>query len=469
MILTSESQYIADKFFSFLNEKKLSYVLIGDPSDFLERGKDWDLFTMRYDDFFSAVKEFCALENVSIVNIIHHATGIKFYFRSKTGAENRAVISGPDALFFPTWKIKGDIGLSMVKLLDSPRFDEFGYLVPSPKYAFIFLLIKKIDKGVLTPNHGSYLSQLGSEDPEGIRKLIKKIWTPPYAEMLIRATESGCWDKVIQSTPELRTRLQKNTTWSFKRAAWILKRLFLRLRFPVGLSVVLLGPDGSGKTSVSKKLAGLITRPFLGTAYVHGAGFFSRAKVLKWQQRGFARGFFSSRSSHDKKAKTDKLVTHPLKSHDQSPRGLFASWVKLLYLWIDSLLGWCTVVWPKLFQAKLILLDRYYHDILVDPQRYRYGGPMWPARWIAKLIPKPDLWILLDVPAEKLQERKQDVSVDESARQREEYLKLFREMKDGIVVDGSQSLDDVVADVNQAIIDFMCKRTEERFVRKSEA
>ncbi len=126
-------------------------------------------------------------------------------------------------------------------------------------------------------------------------------------------------------------------------------------------------------------------------------------------------------------------------------------------------------MWPKLFKAKLILLDRYYHDILVDPRRYRYSGPMWLARWIAKLTPKPDLWILLDVPAEKLQERKQDVSLEESARQREEYLKLFREMKDGIVVDGSQNPDDVVADVNQAIIDFMCKRTEERFVGKSEA
>ena len=494
MISTSTSKYVADKFFSYINDKKLPYVIIGNPSDFLERGKDWDLFTIQYDEFFSAIKEFCELENLSIVNIIHHATGIKFYFSPKAGKDKSVVISGPDALFFPTGQIKGDIGLSMAKLLQSPKFDEFGYLIPSPKYSFIFLLIKKIDKGTLTANHGKYLSRLSSENPEGVRKLINKFWDPHYAELLIRSTESGCWEKAIQSTSELRDQLRKKTTWSSKRAVWILKRLYLRFKYPAGLSVVLLGPDGSGKTSATNKLISLITRPFFGTNYVHGAGFYLRTKVLNIQMSNWWNRINSSLSSHGKNEKNDVIVTRPFKTRAQAPHNLFVanekndvivtrplkshaqpshnlivSLVKLLYLWLDCCVGWWLVVWPKLFRNKLVSLDRYYHDILIDPQRYRYSGPMWLARWLGKLIPKPDLWIFLDVPAEILQTRKQDVSFEESVRQRDEYRKLFGKIKNGIIVDGTQSLDDVVADVNHAMVDFMTKRTEDRFLGESES
>ena len=87
---------------------------------------------------------------------------------------------------------------------------------------------------------------------------------------------------------------------------------------------------------------------------------------------------------------------------------------------------------------------------------------MWLARWIGRLIPQPALWILLDASPELLQSRKQEVPFEETARQRKEYLKLIKEMKNGVVVDASQSLDDVVADVNVIILDFMAQRIEKR-------
>jgi thymidylate kinase len=80
---------------------------------------------------------------------------------------------------------------------------------------------------------------------------------------------------------------------------------------------------------------------------------------------------------------------------------------------------------------------------------------MWLARWVGKLIPKPDIWILLDAPPEVLQARKQEVPFEETARQRKEYLKLVKDLKSAFVVDATQGLDDVVADVNKIILDFM--------------
>ena len=57
-----------------------------------------------------------------------------------------------------------------------------------------------------------------------------------------------------------------------------------------------------------------------------------------------------------------------------------------------------------------MLFDRYHGDLLVDPRRYRYGGPMSLARLIVRFMPQPDLVFFLDATPEILLARKQEVS-----------------------------------------------------------
>ena len=73
-------------------------------------------------------------------------------------------------------------------------------------------------------------------------------------------------------------------------------------------------------------------------------------------------------------------------------------------------------------------------------------------RQVGKLVPQPDLYILLDAPAEVLQSRKREVSLAESIRQRQAYFDVVSKMKNGIVLDASRPLDEVVAQVNSAIL-----------------
>jgi thymidylate kinase len=102
-------------------------------------------------------------------------------------------------------------------------------------------------------------------------------------------------------------------------------------------------------------------------------------------------------------------------------------------------------------KAVLLICDRYYHDLLVDPIRYRYGGPMSIARLIGTLMPRPRLWVLLDAPTEILRARKQEVQAEESARQRQAYLSLVRKQRNYVIVDASQPLGKVITDVEHAI------------------
>lgn len=88
---------------------------------------------------------------------------------------------------------------------------------------------------------------------------------------------------------------------------------------------------------------------------------------------------------------------------------------------------------------------------MVDPLKYRYSGPLWLVNTIAKKVPKPNLYILLDIPEHVALSRKQEVQVEEISRQRNAFLNLFSILPNGYVLDASNSIDELVEDVVEII------------------
>jgi thymidylate kinase len=68
-------------------------------------------------------------------------------------------------------------------------------------------------------------------------------------------------------------------------------------------------------------------------------------------------------------------------------------------------------------------------------------------------MPQPILWILLNAPAEVLQARKQEVTLEESARQRQVYLDFVRKQRQHLIVDASQSLDRVITEIAKVLME----------------
>jgi len=145
--------------------------------------------------------------------------------------------------------------------------------------------------------------------------------------------------------------------------------------------------------------------------------------------------------------------------HGKPPRSSLLSVVKIVV--------WLLEEWfAYLFQEKkeaLLLCDRYFHDLLIDPWRYRYGGPRRAANLAGKLMPQPRLWILLDAPAELLQARKQEVPAEETARQCAVYRAFIQRQKRYAIVDAAQSLEQVIADVERAIAGAILQKNTYRF------
>jgi thymidylate kinase len=133
--------------------------------------------------------------------------------------------------------------------------------------------------------------------------------------------------------------------------------------------------------------------------------------------------------------------------HGRPPRSALLSIAKIIV--------WLFEEWSvNCFHDKsdtLLIYDRYFHDLLIDPKRYRYGGPLWAAKIIGMLIPQPILWVLLDAPAHVLQTRKKEVPLEETSRQRQAYLAFVRNQRSYVVIDASQPLDRVIAEVESAL------------------
>jgi hypothetical protein len=140
----------------------------------------------------------------------------------------------------------------------------------------------------------------------------------------------------------------------------------------------------------------------------------------------------------------DIIVVDP---HGKPPRGALLSLVKIVVWLIEE---WYAHLFHETKET-VLLCDRYYHDLLVDPKRYRFGAPVWTAALVGRLMPLPKLWILLDAPANVFQARKQEVTPEETARQRDAYRAFVRKQQQHVIVDASQPLDKVIADAAHAI------------------
>lgn len=197
-----------------------------------------------------------------------------------------------------------------------------------------------------------------------------------------------------------------------------------------GLSVpwiTLLGVDGSGKSSVLRRLAERQKElPFKGIRVFH-----RRPRLV-----------YSSSSS------PGSQVTH----YSKPNHNRWMSMLKIVAMTLDWNLGFWRSIYSPAREGYLVVADRHsLLDMLVDPERYRYGGPPGFVRLALRLSPRPSLILLLDAPGEILLARKQELSQEKLTRLRSGYLEAFRNCSNCCLIDASRPLEEVVSEIVQVL------------------
>jgi thymidylate kinase len=174
-----------------------------------------------------------------------------------------------------------------------------------------------------------------------------------------------------------------------------------------GKIVAFLGPDGAGKSTVLDLV---------------------QQKLIERDEdfcyRYFAPGFLKRYRPKDRGV----VTTNP---HAGRQYGAALILAKIVLMLVE----FCGGV-PRLRrQTRLGLFDRYIHDLLVDPRRYRLDHLRWWMRALLKAAPLPDLLVIVSAPPDVIQTRKQEVPLEETARQVAAYEALAdRHLPNAVII-----------------------------------
>ena len=89
---------------------------------------------------------------------------------------------------------------------------------------------------------------------------------------------------------------------------------------------------------------------------------------------------------------------------------------------------------------QLIIFDRFAHDLMIDPIRYKFNLPNRITKFILNLFPNPTLWIILNAPIKILEKRKKELPTEELKKQIRTYLNFAKQRKNSIVVNTNNSV-----------------------------
>ena len=326
---------------------------------------------------------------------------------------------------------RGAVFLRKESLFAGHETSAMGLSAPRPAHeAVICWLTSLLWGGFFKEQYREKILAACRNDEAALKEALVEAAGPVCGRRLFEAVRSGHPELTGTSVKAIRRhvwwrafRLDFRGTVSRWLAFWLAE---IRLRIVRQVPwICILGPDGSGKSTVIEHLASRLTR----RREVCGVDLYHWRPELVRPRRG-------------------EPVTNP---HGSPPHSRLKSLLKLVFLAFD----WALWYWLRLVhrQAKgyLSVFDRGYADILVDPRRYRYGGPLWLAQLVGFCLPAPDTTIVLDASSEVLRSRKQEVAPEECARQRQAYLDLAKRLPSSHVVDASQPIEAVVDEVERIV------------------
>lgn len=207
---------------------------------------------------------------------------------------------------------------------------------------------------------------------------------------------------------------------------------------PPGLQLAILGPDGSGKSSVIARL-----KSELGDCFGDTLEYHWRPSVLPDVGVLFGR-----------RAKTAGPTTDP---HAKPPHSLPASLFRLVYYWLDYWLGWPFRIWRPKAKNHLVIFDRYAEDMGCDPRRFRLATSPRLAWFVARLVPRPNLTFVLLGDADVLLSRKAEVSLESLIKLLANYQHAAQ-LPRAQAVDCNQPLEEVVAAIRETVFDHLKQR-----------
>lgn len=204
-----------------------------------------------------------------------------------------------------------------------------------------------------------------------------------------------------------------------------------------GLFISILGPDGAGKSFAIEQLGS--------------------SPIFNGKDNHYLLPCYMERYKRNKNSNI--VNTDP---HGKTEHSRFFSFLKQFVWLFEYVMGYLTIVRPSLNSNRMVIFDRYYTDMLIDPKRYRYSGPMFILKICNKLIPTPDIIFVLHADARVIQSRKQEVSFKETESQVVRYLDFSNDSDVAEAISTDCPPEETKEKINSIIFDFLESRAKRK-------
>ena len=195
--------------------------------------------------------------------------------------------------------------------------------------------------------------------------------------------------------------------------------------------VAVVGPDGVGKSTfinlLHKKSSLFLNKDL------------NRIKVLHFRPNLFPN--LGAMVEKVKIAKQDKNFENP---HRGKPKPFFSSLTRIIYYWLDYILGYILVLKKEPHITDTFIFDRYFYDFISDPARSSIKLPLFIRELFLKLTPEPGIVFFLNCDAEIIYKRKQELEIIKIEEILLAYQNLSKKNKRFRILDANRTPEELV-------------------------
>ena len=317
-----------------------------------------------------------------------------------------------------------------------------GFPQVSPEKTTLYLLVKRCFKPGLSETRYQVLSKNLRLYTKKVQSLSSKLLGPNTSTLIEKVARSNTPAQAEAALEILAHEIRKS--FFIQHPLRAMARLLLdrtrkagRLLKPSGFFLVLIGPDGCGKSTITTRLLTIMNRGYRRTWHFH------------WRPGLLPRLGGSRKSEQESDGPSPPSTVSKYKGP--------VSLIRFIYYSLDFILGYWLRIYPGKAQTTFIIGERYFPDVIVHPARYGFSTPHWLMRFTAFFIPDPDLVVLLSNDPMEIHQRKAELDPETIASQLTAYENEIPRWGKSSIVDTSGSPDEIASHIAHLIIDIQAE------------
>ena len=439
-----------DTLFREYEKHGIGYCILRDYENLTERitSNDIDMIISRDD----------MPDNMSILDKIVMSFGMTRYYEYDTGGVAQVYLYRKltdECLVFIRLDFHTDTRLFGIRLISgeeilAKKIRYKSFFVASPVYAFLDKWVYNYTLGCRTCRKCLKLfGRIESQDQEELERVLCRVFPQKVGRRLYQAMVEGTLSALPPITPSVRYgTLFKSFLNGLSASALDLAVFFLKKSrykcFPGGEWVSLSGPDGCGKTTVMD----------LAYSYLRYAFPVSEEGIFHSRPSLFPR---IADVAHKIKAipTVDEDYHIPYRA---KPSKFLGSIARTGYYLLDYIFGYFLKVRPLLVRRELVIFDRYYHDMVADPERSNICLPFTLLNIFLRFVPKPNSSFFIFANSDTIRKRKNELVKDRIEILNGRYTKFAEQDRNFVQIPNEHDPNITAVAIVDSIIQRRAKR-----------